>query len=434
MRDVHMALTDVGEAATVAVYASDGDVTLASSVSLAVMSMDSALSPQWLLDGDADFHVTPCREWFSSFSSGRLGCVRLADGSAYDIQGAGDVCLSLPSGASYTLRHVRYVPGLSQSLISVRQLQDSGCRVLLREQCFQVQCGSLVIARGARCGLVYPMHVSEVRDGVVSCTTLTCHRRETRRVSFASELQCARATEQSAVRDLSARELERQCSSETQQVSSDFVQTEVERVCSLEAHAEMTDMEFFDMLMRDEHEVTAVQDMSAVADIERFCSSETQQCESDCSGAELSVLQSFSDMLLPETDACTGYAGDIGDLGETKHGDCFGQDDSLDTEVRLAGFARVASEFGSLMYEMLISRPDIAAAVGAFAAGLIGRSVTDHGIQHRGVQVLDRYLQVCMSSCRQFAELGASSARLPQRIGLLLEPHARAHRESVGIG
>ena len=86
------------------------------------------------------------------------------------------------------------------------------------------------------------------------------------------------------------------------------------------------------------------------------------------------------------------------------------------------------------MYEMLISRPDIAAAVGAFAAGLISRSETDHGIQHRGVQALDRYLQVCMSSCRQFAELGASSARLPQHIGLLLEPHARAHRESVGIG
>ena len=219
------------------------------------------------------------------------------------------------------------------------------------------------------------------------------------------------------------------------------MQTEVEQDCSLVTQAEMTDMEFFDMLMRDEHDVhsdlrTAVQDMSAVADIERFCSSETQQWESDCSGAELSVLQSFSDMLLPETDACTGYAGDIGDLGETKHGDCFGQDDSLDTEVRLAGFARVASEFGSLMYEMLISRPDIAAAVGAFAAGLIGRSVIDHGVHHRGVlQVLDKYLQECMSSCRQFAELGASSAWLPQqRIGLLLEPHARAHRESVGIG
>jgi len=72
---------------------------------------------------------------------------------------------------------------------------------------------------------------------------------------------------------------------------------------------------------------------------------------------------------------------------------------------RLAESARVASSFGVLMYEMLISRPDIAAAVGAFAAGLIGRSMTDHGIEHGGfLRVLDIYLQERMSSSRQFAE------------------------------
>ena len=133
MRDACEVLTQTRE---VAEYASDGDVMFASSVPLAYMSIDGTLSSRWLLDGDAAFHVTPCREWFSSFSSGRLGCVRLTDGLVYDIEGAGDVFLSLPSGASYTLRHVRYVPQLRQSLISVRQLQDSGSRVVLREHSF----------------------------------------------------------------------------------------------------------------------------------------------------------------------------------------------------------------------------------------------------------------------------------------------------------
>ena len=121
-------------------YACDGNVTFESSLpSDYFVSWDSTLSTRFLLDEYTAFHVTPCRDWFSSFSSGRLGCVRLAaDGSAYDIHGAGDVCLSLPSGASYMLRHVRYVPRLNQSLISVRKLQDCGCHVLLREQCFQV--------------------------------------------------------------------------------------------------------------------------------------------------------------------------------------------------------------------------------------------------------------------------------------------------------
>ena len=45
---------------------------------------------------------------------------------------------------------------------------------------------------------------------------------------------------------------------------------------------------------------TAMQDKSVVAKVEQLCSSESQQWESDCSGAALSVLQSFSDMPLPD--------------------------------------------------------------------------------------------------------------------------------------
>ena len=54
-----------------------------------------------------------------------------------------------------------------------------------------MHCGLLVIvARGAKIGLFYPLHVSEVRDGLVSITVQS-YRRETRHVSFADELQCA---------------------------------------------------------------------------------------------------------------------------------------------------------------------------------------------------------------------------------------------------
>ncbi|KAI5065504.1 hypothetical protein GOP47_0020199, partial [Adiantum capillus-veneris] len=136
MRDADTALTHVREAFTVTVYASDGDVTLASSVPLTDMSMDSTLSLQRLLDSDVAFHVTPHHDWFSTFSSGSFGCVHLADGSAFDIEGAEDVCLSIPSGALYTLQHVRYVPQLRQSLILVKQLTGIGCQTLLREESF----------------------------------------------------------------------------------------------------------------------------------------------------------------------------------------------------------------------------------------------------------------------------------------------------------
>ena len=58
--------------------------------------------------------------------------------------------------------------------------------------------------------------------------------------------------------------------------------------------------------------------------------------------------------------------------------------------IQLAGLASVVSAFGALMYEMLISRPDRAVAVGAFAISLSG---IDTGIAHGGVmQVVCRYL------------------------------------------
>ena len=81
-------------------------------------------------------------------------------GSVYEIAGAGDICLSLPSGVLYTLCHVRYVPDLGgQSLISVRQLFESGYHVLLAEHSFLMQLGLLVIARGARTFVVHGLYL-----------------------------------------------------------------------------------------------------------------------------------------------------------------------------------------------------------------------------------------------------------------------------------
>ena len=112
-------------------YTSDEDVTFASVFSPGALMSDSTFPSQWLLDVDATFHVTSYREWFCSYSSGMLGSVHLTDGSVHDIVGAGDVRLSLPSGASYLLRHVRYVPDTPVSLNSIGQFRDCGCQISL---------------------------------------------------------------------------------------------------------------------------------------------------------------------------------------------------------------------------------------------------------------------------------------------------------------
>ena len=164
------------------------------------------------------------------------------------------------------------------------------------------------------------------------------------------------------------------------------------------------------------HDLFAVE--LAVAEVERLCSSESQQWEIDCSGAALSVLQSFSEMPLPD------------DADMVMHGQVV-PEDAYGTEVadrdRLAEIVQVSSAFGSLMSDLLVSRPDLAYAVGAFAVGVVSRSVADTGIVHCGaLQVLTRYLHevhVCSSS------VAHSEWSLEH-----IQVHARTWSEPVGVG
>ena len=54
----------------------------------------------------------------------------LADGSALDVVGIGDVRILLPNGSVWLLEKVRHIPDLRRNLISVRQLNDKGHAIL----------------------------------------------------------------------------------------------------------------------------------------------------------------------------------------------------------------------------------------------------------------------------------------------------------------
>ncbi|MCO5591683.1 hypothetical protein L7F22_045674 [Adiantum nelumboides] len=62
----------------VAEYTSDSEVIFASCIALDFLtSEDNALPLHWLLDRDATFHVTPYRDWFSSYSSSAMRGIAL---------------------------------------------------------------------------------------------------------------------------------------------------------------------------------------------------------------------------------------------------------------------------------------------------------------------------------------------------------------------
>lgn len=84
--------------------------------------------------------------------------------------GVGIIKFSFANGSSFVLKNVRHVPKLTKSLISVGQLDESGYQTTFGFLGWKIQKGSIVLARGAKCGTLYPLHVSSVIDNVVTIT------------------------------------------------------------------------------------------------------------------------------------------------------------------------------------------------------------------------------------------------------------------------
>ncbi|GJX77376.1 retrovirus-related pol polyprotein from transposon TNT 1-94 [Tanacetum coccineum] len=120
-----------------------------------------------IMDSGASFHATYCKEELERFKL-RSGKVRLADDKTLDIAGVGDVVLKTSFGTSWTLKDVRYIPGLKRRLISVGQLDEEGYHVGFGDQQWKVTKGSLVVARGNKCECLYMVEVHPEEIGAIT--------------------------------------------------------------------------------------------------------------------------------------------------------------------------------------------------------------------------------------------------------------------------
>nr|GEZ21723.1 retrovirus-related Pol polyprotein from transposon TNT 1-94 [Tanacetum cinerariifolium] len=107
-----------------------------------------------IMDSGASFNATYCKEELERFKQ-CSGKVRLANDMTLDIAGVGDVVLKTYFGKSWTLKDVRYIPGLKRRLISVGQLDEEGYHVDFEDQQWKVTKGSLVVARGNKRGSLH---------------------------------------------------------------------------------------------------------------------------------------------------------------------------------------------------------------------------------------------------------------------------------------
>ncbi|RVW79299.1 Retrovirus-related Pol polyprotein from transposon TNT 1-94 [Vitis vinifera] len=80
----------------------------------------------WVIDSGASIHATPRKDFFTSYTSGDFGSVRMGnDGSAKAI-GMGDVRLETSNGTMLTLKNVKHIPDIRMNLISTGKLEMKG--------------------------------------------------------------------------------------------------------------------------------------------------------------------------------------------------------------------------------------------------------------------------------------------------------------------
>ena len=103
----------------------------------------------------------------------------LADGSALDVVGMGNVQILLHNGSVWLLEKVRHIPNLRRNLISVGQLDDEGHAILFIGGTWKVTKEARVLARGKKTGTLYM--TSSPRNTIVvvdaSIDTSLWHRR-----------------------------------------------------------------------------------------------------------------------------------------------------------------------------------------------------------------------------------------------------------------
>ena len=101
-----------------------------------------------MVDTTMPFHIIARRDFFSSYTSGSFGWVRMGNEVKCEIVGMGDVELETSIGCKLVLKDVRHVLEMHFSLISIGKLDDEGYHCHLGEGKWKLSKGSLVLALG----------------------------------------------------------------------------------------------------------------------------------------------------------------------------------------------------------------------------------------------------------------------------------------------
>ncbi|KAG8481450.1 hypothetical protein CXB51_026306 [Gossypium anomalum] len=117
---------------------------------LVVSVNDSKVSEEWILDSGCTFHISPNRDWFTTYETVSEGAVLIGNNASCKITGVGTIKVKMFDGVVRTLSDVRHVPELKRNLISLSTLDSKGYRYTAESGVLKISKGSLVVMKGQR--------------------------------------------------------------------------------------------------------------------------------------------------------------------------------------------------------------------------------------------------------------------------------------------
>lgn len=135
----------------------------------------------WVIDTGASTHTTSRKDFFSTYTAGDFGVVRMGNDDVAKIVGIGDVYLETQNGSRLILKNVKHVPDIRLNLISASKLDDDGfCSTFFSGQ-WKLTKGAMVVAKGKKSPILYMLTAKLSKDIVNALgkenTTELWHRR-----------------------------------------------------------------------------------------------------------------------------------------------------------------------------------------------------------------------------------------------------------------
>ena len=134
---------------------------------LAISIFDDRSNDKWILDTGCIFHMSPKRDWYTTYDSVNGGSVLMGNNVAYKIVGIGTIRIRMHDGIIRTLTNVRHIPDLKKNLISLCTLDSLGYKYSSEGGVIRVSNGSLVIMKGNKVDGLYFLQGSMVIGSTV---------------------------------------------------------------------------------------------------------------------------------------------------------------------------------------------------------------------------------------------------------------------------